>query len=140
MCGRVLRTQNTLVSNSANEITLAFVAAINPGDAAGLRQYMTEDHTFTDARGNSFSGADKMVSAWQHFFHAYPDYRIRIKHMFAEGDKVALFGEAEGGWRINEIVLSQRWRVSAAWLAEIEVGKIRRWSVFCDTNWATPPK
>jgi len=128
------------VAKSVTDTALAFVAAINAGDATGLRRYMTEDHTFTDARGNSFSGAEKMVSAWQHFLHAYPDYRIQIKHMFAEENKVALFGDAEGGWRVNDAVLSQRWRVSAAWLAEIEARKIRRWSVFCDTTWATPPK
>lgn len=134
------RAQNTIVANSATDIALAFVSAINTGDAATLRRYMSEDHTFIDARGNSFSGAEKMVSAWQRFFHAYPGYRIRVKHTFAEEDKVALFGEAEGGWRLQETVLAQQWHVSAAWLAEIEAGKIRRWSVFCDTNWATPPK
>ena len=126
--------------SSSRDIALAFVAAINAGDATGLRQFMTDDHTFTDALGNTFTGAEKMVSAWQHFFHAFPGYRIEIKQSFAEGPKVALFGEALGGWRVKDAVLGQRWRVRAAWLAEIEAEKIKRWSVFCDTSWAKPPQ
>lgn len=86
------------------DVALAFIAAINAGDANALRSLMTEDHTFTDALGNSFSGAEKMFSGWQHFFHTYPEYRITIKHSFADGNKVALFGDAEGGWRVNKEV------------------------------------
>jgi len=73
--------------NSASDVVLAFVGAINAGNANALRALMTEDHTFTDARGNSFSGAEKMLSGWQHFFHVYPDYRINIKHTFADGNQ-----------------------------------------------------
>jgi hypothetical protein len=80
-----------------------------------------------------------MVSGWQHFFHAYPNYRITIEHSFAEESQVALFGIAEGGWRVNDTVLPQPWKVRAAWLAEINAGKIKRWNVFCDTGWAKPP-
>jgi predicted ester cyclase len=101
---------------------------------------MADDHTFTDARGNSFSGADKMRLGWQHFFHAYPSYRIDIERTFAKGDTVALFGKAAGGWRVNDSVLPQRWTVSAAWLAEVENEKIRHWTVFCDTSWVNPPQ
>src|SRR5690349_15914434 len=108
------------MTNSTTDVVFAFVAAINAGDANALRALMTEDHTFTDARGNSFRGAEKMFSGWQHFFHAYPDYRINVRHSFTDGNKVALFGEAEGGWRVNNQILSKRWTVSAAWLAEVE--------------------
>jgi limonene-1,2-epoxide hydrolase len=116
-----------------------FVAAINASDPHALRALMTENHTFTDARGNSFSGADKMKFGWQHFFHAYPAYQIRIEHSFADANRVALFGEAEAGWCVNDIVLAQRWAVSAAWLAEVENEQIRNWTVFCDTSWINPP-
>jgi ketosteroid isomerase-like protein len=121
-------------------VVQAFVAAINARDAQALRALMTEDHTFTDARGNSFSGADKMLSGWLHFFHDYPDYRISIQRSFAEGNWAALFGEATGKWRVKEQILSATWKVAAAWLAEIEAGKIKNWSVFCDTNWVNPPQ
>jgi len=122
------------------ETALAFIAAINNNDPLALRILMTDDHTFTDALAHSFSGAEAMHVGWQHFFHTYPGYRITLTQTFAEGDEVALFGKAEGGWRIDDKVLPQKWSVPAAWLAEIRSGKVRRWTVFCDTSWATPPK
>jgi ketosteroid isomerase-like protein len=127
------------MSKSPEDIARAFVATINAEDPSALRALMTDDHTFTDARGNSFSGADKMRLGWQHFFHAYPAYRIDIEHSFAAGDRVALFGKAAGGWRVNDVILPQRWTVSAAWLAEVEKEKVKHWTVFCDTTWVNPP-
>ena len=128
------------MSKTPDEVARAFVAAINAEDPDALRALMTGDHTFTDARGNSFSGADKMKLGWQHFFHAFPGYQIHIEQSFAEANRVGLFGDAEGGWRANDIVLAQRWTVSAAWLAEVENEQIRHWSVFCDTGWVNPPQ
>ena len=126
------------MSKSPADVVRAFVAAINAADPTALRTLMTDDHTFTDARGTSFSGAEKMRIGWQHFFHAYPAYRINIKHSFAEGNRVALFGDASGGWRVNDVILPQRWTVSAAWLAEVDKKQISHWTVFCDTTWVTP--
>jgi len=122
------------------ETALAFVAAINNADPTSLRALMTEDHTFTDALAHSFSGAAAMHTGWQHFFHAYPNYRITLTQIFADGNKVALFGKAEGGWRVDDKILPQKWSVPAAWLAEIQSGKVHNWTVFCDTGWAIPPK
>ncbi len=121
------------------DIAHTFVAAINAEDSVALRALMTDDHTFTDARGNSFSGAEKMQLGWQHFFRAFPGYRINIEHTFAKGNQVALFGKAAGGWSVNDHVLPQRWTVAAAWLAELEEEKIKHWTVFCDTTWVNPP-
>lgn len=123
----------------AETTALAFVAAINSADLDALRTLMTDDHIFTDARGNRFSGAATMISGWQHFLHAYPDYRIDLQQTFQAAHQVALFGHASGTWRVADRVLLQTWSVSAAWLAEIEEGRIRSWSVFCDTSWANPP-
>jgi ketosteroid isomerase-like protein len=126
---------------STSEATVrAFVDAINAADLTTLRALMTGDHTFTDSLGNSFSGAEKMLSGWQHFFHAYPGYRIELNHVLASGNLVALFGQASGKWRSGETVLPQTWKVAAAWLAEVVDAKISRWSVFCDAGWAAPPK
>jgi ketosteroid isomerase-like protein len=124
---------------SPHDAAQAFVTAINAADISALRALMTDSHTFTDARGNSFSGADKMQLGWQHFFHAYPGYQITITYTFAEENRAALFGNATGGWRINDTNHPQRWTVSAAWLAEVENEKISHWTVFCDTIWVNPP-
>ncbi len=124
---------------TATEVVQAFVAAINAADPAHLRTLMTADHTFSDALGNSFTGAAKMQLGWQHFFHAYPGYQIIVNRTFAEGNVVALFGEASGGWRIDDAVLPDRWTVSAAWLAEVDKDQVKHWTVFCDTTWVHPP-
>jgi limonene-1,2-epoxide hydrolase len=124
---------------SAMEIASAFVKAINQEDLTALRAVMTEDHTFTDAQGRSFSGAEKMIAGWKHFFDAYPRYWIRVSAAFVDGARVALFGEAGGKWKVEDRVLPESWSVTAAWLAEVEGGKVKKWSVYCDTGWATPP-
>jgi ketosteroid isomerase-like protein len=118
----------------------AFVAAINAADPAALRALMTEDHTFTDALGNRFSGAETIVQGWRYFLHAFPGYWIRIDRTIGDEGDVALFGAAGDGWRAGERVLPQSWKVAAAWFAQVESGRIRSWSVFCDTSWGKPPE
>jgi len=125
--------------DSPMDVAGSFVRAINQEDLNALRSVMTDDHTFTDAHGKTFSGAEKMIAGWRHFFDAYPGYWIRIGAAFVDGCRVALFGEAGGKWKVEDRVLPQSWSVTAAWLAEVEDGKVRKWSVYCDTGWATPP-
>ena len=95
---------------------------------------------FIDARGTRFSGAQTMIDNWRNFFYAYPQYWISIDSNFADGSRVALFGTAGGKWRVEGNVIPGSWEVTAAWVAEVDNGKVRRWSVFCDTGWATPPQ
>ncbi|MGB9032483.1 MAG: nuclear transport factor 2 family protein [Acidobacteriaceae bacterium] len=121
------------------DVASAFVAAINKEDLGQLRDSMTDDHTFTDALGRTYSGAAKMIEGWRLFFDAFPQYWIRVSTALAHGSRVALFGEAGGKWKVDERVLPQTWSVTAAWLAEVEGNKVKKWSVFCDTSWATPP-
>jgi ketosteroid isomerase-like protein len=121
------------------EVTGAFVAAINAMDLTALRFLMTDDHRFTDARGVEYSGAAKMIDCWQQFFQAYPRYWISVDSNFASGNRVALFGTVGGKWRVAGTVVPGSWQVNAAFLAEVEREKVRRWSIFCDTSWVTPP-
>ncbi len=119
-------------------VAIAFIEAINAADLTALRQLMTDDHTFIDALGNGFSGADQVVAGWQQFFHAYPSYHIQVRHAFADGMFAGIFGQAEGKWRIGDRILPGSWSVAAAWLAEIEDRQVKTWRVFGDTNWARP--
>jgi ketosteroid isomerase-like protein len=122
------------------EVTGAFISAINAGDLTALRALMTPDHTFTDARGASFTGADLMQKNWELFLQAFPKYWIHIDRGIADGNRIALFGEAGGKWRVDGQILPESWKTTAAWFAEIEADKVRRWTVFCDTSWGTPPE
>jgi limonene-1,2-epoxide hydrolase len=125
--------------DSPIDVACAFVKAINQEDWPALRATMTEDHTFTDALGRTYSGAEKMIAGWKHFLDAYPEYWIRVGTALVDGARVALFGEVGGKWKVEDQVLPERWSVTAAWLAEVEGGKVKKWSVYCDTGWATPP-
>ena len=127
------------MSRSAFELIGSFVSAINAHNLTAMRSLMTEDHVFTDARGTKFFGADRMIDNWRQFFLAYPQYWISIDTNLAYGDRVGLFGEAGGKWRVDGTIIPGSWKVSAAWLAEIEDGKVRGWSICCDTAWMTPP-
>jgi ketosteroid isomerase-like protein len=120
-------------------VAQVFVKAINATDLAALRALMTDDHVFTDALGRSFSGAATMIEGWKFFFAAYPEYRIQVDTAFAVGPRVALFGSASGKWKLQDRILRESWTVAAAWLAHVEDGKVKKWAVFCDTGWATPP-
>jgi ketosteroid isomerase-like protein len=127
------------LSKSALEVAHSFIAAINAEDVPALSALMTEDHSFIDALGNRFTGADKIVAGWRYFFHAFTMYRITIAHAISERDRAALFGEAAGRWRVNDRVLDDSWRAPAAWLATVREGKIAEWRVFCDTGWSKAP-
>jgi ketosteroid isomerase-like protein len=124
---------------SGEEIALAFVDAVNAEDIERLGALMADGHVFTDALGNSFAGREKMLQGWRFFFAAYPSYRIDVEQVFSQGTTVALFGDGSGGWRVDGEVQEKRWKVRAAWLVEIEDGKVQRWSVFCDTGWIAVP-
>lgn len=117
----------------------SFVKAINGADLKALRELMSNDHVFVDAAGRESAGADRMIIGWRAFFESYPEYWIMIDRSFADGDEVALFGEAGGKWSVAGKVLAESWRVRAAWLAVVEAGRIKRWSIFCDTSWVYPP-
>lgn len=121
------------------EVIASFVSAINAMDLISLRALMTDDHVFTDARGASYFGADKMIENWQKFFYAYPKYWISIDCSLMKGYRVALFGSAGGKWRVKGTVVPGSWEVNSAFLAEVDKDKVKRWSVFSDTTWVTPP-
>ena len=127
------------MADTPMSVAIAFVEAINAADLSALRRLMTEDHTFIDTLGNHFSGADQMIVGWQNFFLAYPDYRIQIRHAFADGMFAGIFGHGEGKWRVDKKILPGSWSVATAWLAEIEAGQVKTWRVFGDTGWAAPP-
>ena len=60
------------MSKTPEDVARAFIVAINAENPNTLRALMIDDHTFTDARGNSFSGADKMRLAGNTSFMPIP--------------------------------------------------------------------
>jgi ketosteroid isomerase-like protein len=128
------------MARSPLQVTGSFIAAINARDLSTLRSLMTDDHIFTDARGTNFFGPDRMLDNWLLLFNAFPQYWIHIDSNFANGNRVALFGDVEGKWRVDGQILPSSWKVAASWLAEVQYGKVRSWSIFCDTSWMNAPE
>ena len=115
------------------QVVQAFVAAINRQDAAGLAEWMTDDHTFIDSGGTTETGRDKMRSGWEGYFQMFPDYRVTIGNMVADGDFVAAFGSAFGTYNGKRgLVPENRIEMPAAWRAIVENGKVKLWQVYAD--------
>ena len=115
----------------AKKMILQFADAINTHDVKQIAALMTDDHVFVDAMGSEMPGKDKVSAAWDGYFKLYPDYRIEITNIYADGDTVAAFGFAEGSYKG---VKQGHWRLPGSWRAVINGGKIRVWQVYADTK------
>jgi ketosteroid isomerase-like protein len=120
-----------LIWKLVKETVLAFIDRINAHDVEGLGELMSDDHTFIDAHGNQVSGREKMIAGWRGYFDWFPDYFIEVTDVFEDGDTFALFGFAGGSFQGKE---TERWRLPAAWKAEVKDGRVTLWQVFADTK------
>jgi ketosteroid isomerase-like protein len=117
------------------ETIFAFLERINqrhPDELAGL---MTVDHVFIDALGNAVRGREKMRAGWKGYFAMCPDYWVSHEAIFANGNQVAVFGEAGGTIaRDGQLLPENQWRTPAAWLAIVEDGLVKQWRVYADNK------
>jgi len=111
----------------------AFINAINNHDVEAIASLMTDDHVFVDAHGNEARGKETMRKGWIGYFDMFPDYKIKINETFINGDKLALFGFAEGTFQ-GQNPEKNHWLLPASWFAIVENGKIKHWQVYCDTK------
>jgi uncharacterized protein (TIGR02246 family) len=114
---------------------LEFLARINGHDADRLAEGMTDDHEFVDALGQAVRGRGAVQMGWRGYFAMCPDYEVAHEEIFVRGDMVAVFGTAGGTIAAgNELPEANRWRIRAAWLAQVRDGKIRAWRVYADNK------
>lgn len=94
---------------------------------------MTDDHTFIDSQGRAVVGREQMTSAWRAYFGMFPDYEIRVGSILADGDHVAIFGEAVGTFKGKRgLVPKNRIVMPAAWNARVKDGRVGVWQVYAD--------
>ena len=121
------------MTSNEMKVVEAFVAAINRHDLSGLSDLMTEDHAFVDPTGSVHSGRQNMVEAWKGYFAMFPDYRITVEKILADGVLVAAFGSAVGTYNGKRgMVPENRIAMPAAWKAVVADGKIKLWQVYAD--------
>jgi ketosteroid isomerase-like protein len=117
------------------ETVLAFLDAINLDDPDKVAEWITEDHVFIDALGNSLQGRETMRAGFRAYYAMCPDYRISHEDIFHNGDTVALFGFAGGTIRVNgELLPENKWQTPAAWRAVVRDSLIREWRVYADNK------
>ena len=113
----------------------AFVEAINSGNADEVAALMSEDHVFVDSLGNRIEGRGRMAEGWRFYFAAFPDYRLAVEGMMAEGEEALLHGSAGGTLhRGGRPVDGGRWEIPAAWRALVRGGSIAFCQVFADSK------
>jgi ketosteroid isomerase-like protein len=88
---------------------------------------MTDDHTFIDSAGDIVPGKQEMLSVWEGFFAAYPDYQNIFQHLETKGDTVLILGYSTCS---NEPTLDG----PALWAAKVRDGLIAEWRVYEDTE------
>ena len=117
------------------DVVLQFEHAINSRNPDAICSLMGSDGEFIDSLGNRIQGAEKLRAAWAGYFKMFPDYSISHTEIFAEGNTVAIFGEAQGTMAAEgEIKKENFWKAPAAWRAVVRDGKIAEWQVYADNE------
>jgi ketosteroid isomerase-like protein len=120
---------------SPTETVLQFMDRINERDVDKLAELMTEDHVFIDSLGNSVRSREKMRDGWRGYYAFCPDYWVSHEEIFANGNLVAVFGSAGGTVTANgKLPPENKWKISAAWLALVENGRVKEWRVYADNK------
>ena len=120
---------------SAIETVLDFLERINKRDADKLAELMTEDHVFIDTLGNTVRSREKMRVGWRSYYSFCPDYWVTHEEILENGNIVAVFGAAGGTIAANgKLPPENKWRTSAAWLAVVENGLVKKWQVYADNK------
>ena len=121
------------MSADAIAVVRTFIAAVNRRSVGDLSALMADDHTFVDSQGRALAGREQMMSAWRAYFAMFPDYEIRVDSILADGDRVAIFGEAVGTFKGKRgLVPENRIVMPAAWNARVRDGRVAFWQVYAD--------
>ncbi len=119
----------------AKQTVLAYIDTINAHDVEKSTQLMAEEHRFIDAYAAEVQGRQTMRDGWLGYFQWFPDYRIEVTELLAEGDSVAVFGYASGTYHGQHSDDKRNyWRLPAAWRAVAPNERITLWQVFCDSK------
>jgi ketosteroid isomerase-like protein len=113
---------------SADEaVVLAFNAAINRCDLAGLGRLMADDHRFIDTAGDTVIGKPACLEAWRGFFESFPDYRNVFDNVRSSSDGIV---EVHGRSECSVAALAG----PARWRAVVADGLVVEWRVFDATG------
>lgn len=117
--------------NGNERIVLSFVDAVNARDFERIASLSTGDFIYIGASGARIEGREAVCDAWRTRFACSPDCRIVVSECFAAGNRVALFGYAEGPHPGRTAPGGKNCcRLPAAWRAEVREDRIALWQVY----------
>jgi ketosteroid isomerase-like protein len=120
---------------TTREVAQAFVDAINSHSVGAISEFISDDHVFVDSLGATVRGREAIRNAWISYFYLVPDFVIRHQYVFEAGDRVAIFGVAEGTCRVGPTLSpANHWAIPASWLISVRDGKVVRWEVYADNE------
>lgn len=120
------------MSEENKAIIQSAVEAFNQGDIEAVDRLFAPDYVDHDpSRASLPSGPESVRQAWSMLRAAFPDFRVTVDDMIAEGDRVAVRGVASGTHR-GELMgippTGKRVRVALIDINHIENGRlVERW-------------
>lgn len=126
---------NDQLPREVREIVEAFVATVNGGRAEKVVAAMGGNPVFIDSLGARIEGKQALLAAWRAYFRLFPDYRIEVDALFADGREAMLHGRASGTLhRDTRPVEGGRWEIPAAWRAVTDSRRVLLWQVYADNK------
>ena len=123
------------MTESPVRIARRYVAAINRHDLDALTGLLPAHHRFVDSLGTFVEGREAMRQGWEAYFAMFPDYRIEIRGVAADGATVLLTGFARGTFAAGlQPPPERRWRIPAAWRCRVVRGRVAEWQVYADND------
>jgi DNA-binding MarR family transcriptional regulator len=112
-------------------VALHFVDCINRRDLPGLTSLMTDDHELRVLNEPAVVGRGANSDAWRGYFDAFPRYVIEPRAIAESDGTVAVLGHTIGSHL--DLPDDEERERTLIWLAEIEDGRLRSWSLIDDT-------
>ncbi|MBX7242053.1 MAG: nuclear transport factor 2 family protein [Bacteroidia bacterium] len=100
-------------------------------------EYLAEEFSFTDARGQELKGRERVMMGWQQLFRIFPDYTIDIESTSSpDKNTMAVFGYTSGTYLgMHSEAGENHWKIPTAWRISFdENGRICRWKEYGDTK------
>jgi ketosteroid isomerase-like protein len=119
------------LSRAPLAVALSFIDAINRGDIARLAQLMAEDYELRVFEEAARRGRQQGLADWRAYLSHFPDYIILPHKSVATGDLAAVLGTTIGSHL--GLADAEEMKLTLIWLAKVEHGKVRNWTLVADT-------
>ncbi|MXO72039.1 nuclear transport factor 2 family protein [Alteraurantiacibacter buctensis] len=107
---------------SPKDVALAFVAACNARDIAGVKALLDPAMVFSDSRGERLEGAAAVLEAVARVNAVAPDLRVEIDQAVQRGELVLLSGRS--------LSANPALTVATQWSARVRKGLLVEWQAF----------